>query len=52
MLNQVFDVRWVSSHKLALEQIFRQYPLLVKHLMYVTNDLPEFGQTAVNKANR
>ena len=51
MLNQVFDVRWVSSHKLALEQIIRQYTLLVKHLMYVTNDLPEFGQKAVNKAN-
>merc|ERR1712029_531697 len=50
MLNQVFDVRWVSSHKLALEQIFKQFTLLVKHLMYVSNDVAEFGRKAVNKA--
>lgn len=45
----MFDVRWIKSHKTALEQIYRQYPLLIKHLMYVKDNEEEFGAKAVTK---
>ena len=43
-------MRWIKSHKTALEQIFKQYGLLVKHLLFVKDNKEDFGQKAVNKA--
>ena len=43
-------MRLITSHKHALEQIYRQYTLLLKHLMYVKNSLEEFGASGVAKS--
>ena len=45
----MFDVRWIKSHKTALEQIFKQYGLLVKHMLFVKDNKDDFGQKAVTK---
>ena len=42
--------RWVSSHKIALDRIFRNYKAIVLHLEKIRTNPKDFGTGAVNQA--